>query len=109
MTQVSSEPKLSRVATWRAHSFGPASEQPYRRRTSDWIRLVIGASIFAACIAHYDHPSAFELNLFNTVNGLPDSLESAFRLVYALGLPTQHPRRSPKTTSAHLERRSPRC
>ena len=85
MTQVASEPKLSRIATWRAHSFGPASEQPYRRRTSDWIRLVIGACIFAGCIAHYDHPSAFELNLFSTVNGLPDSLESAFRLIYALG------------------------
>ncbi len=32
--------KPSRMAAWRAHSFGPASEQPYRRRTSDWVRLV---------------------------------------------------------------------
>ena len=35
-------PRPSRMAAWRAHSFGPASEQPYRRRTSDWIRLVLG-------------------------------------------------------------------
>jgi uncharacterized membrane protein YbhN (UPF0104 family) len=73
------------MAGWRAHSFGPASEQPYRRRTSDWIRLVIGGSILAFAIWHQNDPTDFERNLFTFVNGLPNQLESLFRLVYALG------------------------
>ena len=77
--------KPSRLAAWRSHSFGPASEQPYRRRTSDWIRLVIGVGLLAGLIAHQGNPTAFETNLFSFVNGLPDALESLFRLIYALG------------------------
>lgn len=77
--------KPSRLASWRAHSFGPASEQPYRRRTSDWVRLVLGAAIFAFTIWHQDKPTTFEKNLFTTLNGLPSDLESFFRLVYSLG------------------------
>jgi uncharacterized membrane protein YbhN (UPF0104 family)/tRNA A-37 threonylcarbamoyl transferase component Bud32 len=75
----------SRVSTWRERSFGPASEQPYRRRTSDWIRLVIGIAILAYLIHHEGHESQAELNLFNFVNGLPSSLESVFRLLYRFG------------------------
>ncbi len=78
-------PHPSRMAAWRAHSFGPASEQPYRRRTSDWIRLVLGVGILAFAIWHQDDPGAFEQNLFTTLNGLPDQLESLFRLLYDLG------------------------
>jgi uncharacterized membrane protein YbhN (UPF0104 family) len=77
--------KPSRMAAWRAHSFGPASEQPYRRRTSDWVRLVIGASIFAFTIWHQDDPTQFEKNLFTTINGLSGDLNSFFHLIYALG------------------------
>src|SRR5215471_6545005 len=77
--------KPSRMASWRAHSFGPASEEPYRRRTSDWVRFVVGASIFAFTIWHQDDPTQFEKNLFTTLNGLPNQLDSFFRLVYALG------------------------
>jgi len=77
--------KPSRMASWRAHSFGPASEQPYRRRTSDWVRLVIGASIFAFTIWHEDDPTQFEKNLFTTINGLPNDLHSLFRLLYGIG------------------------
>ena len=84
-TEFAAEPKLSRLERWRSHSFGPASEQPYRRRTSDWIRLAVGVTILAFCIAHQDNPSDFELNLFKSINGLPDALESLFRLIYALG------------------------
>jgi uncharacterized membrane protein YbhN (UPF0104 family) len=75
----------SRMASWRAHSFGPASEQPYRRRTSDWVRLVVGASIFAFTIWHQDDPTQFEKNLFTTLNGLPDQLDSLFHLLYGIG------------------------
>ncbi|HLM18518.1 MAG TPA: lysylphosphatidylglycerol synthase transmembrane domain-containing protein, partial [Acidimicrobiia bacterium] len=75
----------SRMAAWRAHSFGPASEQPYRRRTSDWVRLLIGAAIFAFAIWHENDPTQFEKNLFTTLNGLPNELDSLFRLIYSLG------------------------
>jgi uncharacterized membrane protein YbhN (UPF0104 family) len=77
--------KPSRMASWRAHSFGPASEQPYRRRTSDWVRLVVGTSIFVFTIWHQDDPTQFEKNLFTTLNGLPSDLDSFFHLIYALG------------------------
>ncbi len=82
---VTDVPKVSRMESWRAHSFGPASEQPYRRRTSDWIRVVIGASILAFTIWHQDDPTQFERNLFTFVNGLPNQLESFFRLLYTVG------------------------
>jgi uncharacterized membrane protein YbhN (UPF0104 family) len=85
MTLVASEPKLTRMAGWRAHSFGPASEQPYRRRTTDWIRLVAGGSILAFAIMRQDDPTQFERNLFTFFNGLPNQLESFFRLLYAFG------------------------
>ena len=85
MTEVAAHSRPSRLATWRANSFGPASEEPYRRRTSDRIRLVVGVAILVACIAHQDNPSDFELNLFKSINGLPDGLESLFRMIYALG------------------------
>ena len=73
------------MAAWRAHSFGPASEQPYRRRTSDWVRLVLGIGILAFAIWHQDDPGNFERNLFTTLNGLPTSSTRFFRLLYALG------------------------
>src|SRR3974390_2855265 len=72
----------SRVASWRQRSFGPASEQPYRRRTSDWIRFAVGVG---ALIDHQGHPTQFEKNLFETVNGLPNDLASVFRLLYRFG------------------------
>ncbi len=77
--------KPSRMAAWRAHSFGPASEQPYRRRTSDWVRLVLGVGILVFAIWHQDDPGTFERNLFTTLNGLPNDLESFFRGLYAVG------------------------
>jgi undecaprenyl-diphosphatase len=77
--------KRSRMAAWRAHSFGPASEQPYRRRTSDWFRVVIGVGILVFAIWHQDDPGTFERNLFTTLNGLPNDLETLFRGLYAVG------------------------
>jgi uncharacterized membrane protein YbhN (UPF0104 family)/tRNA A-37 threonylcarbamoyl transferase component Bud32 len=77
--------KPSRMAAWRAHSFGPASEQPYRRRTSDWFRLVSGTGILVFAIWHQDDPGNFERNLFTTLNGLPNDLETFFRGLYATG------------------------
>ena len=75
----------SRLAAWRAHSFGPASEQPYRRRTSDWVRVVVGLSILTFAIWHQDDPGDVRAQPLHALNGLPDQLESFFRLLYALG------------------------
>jgi undecaprenyl-diphosphatase len=74
------------MAQWRGRAFGPASELPYRRRTSDWIRLVIAALLMAALIAHRDGgDSTTEQNLFHLVNGLPDALAPLFTILYRFG------------------------
>ncbi|HEX3453238.1 MAG TPA: lysylphosphatidylglycerol synthase transmembrane domain-containing protein [Gaiellaceae bacterium] len=70
---------------WRTGSFGPASELPYRRRTSDRIRVVLAVLLLAAFIAHWDDPTQAELDLFKLVNGLPDDLSTLFRGLYAFG------------------------
>ena len=58
------------------NSFGPASEQPYRRRLSDWIRLVFSVALIALLIWHHDHPSQAVNDLTKLINGLPDYLDS---------------------------------
>ena len=72
---------------WRLRNltFGPASEQPYRRRTSDWFRLVLGVVFVALTIAHENNPGDFEENLFTLLNGLPNDLRTFFRALYGLG------------------------
>jgi len=74
-----------RVESWRSHTFGPASEEPYRRRTSDWVRLVIAVLGVALLIAHEGDLSAAEQNLFTFFNTLPDALTSLFTLFYRAG------------------------
>lgn len=73
------------ISRWRRGAFGPASEQPYRRRTSDWIRLVVGAVLVGLAIAHQGHAGQTEQSLFEFFNGLPDGLTSLFRALYGLG------------------------
>lgn len=75
----------ARLSTWRENSFGPASEQPYRRRLSDWIRLFFALALLALLIWHHDHPSQGMQNLTTLINGLPNYLDSFFELVFALG------------------------
>ncbi|HEY8216449.1 MAG TPA: lysylphosphatidylglycerol synthase transmembrane domain-containing protein [Acidimicrobiia bacterium] len=75
----------SRLWRWRHVTFGPASEQPYRRRTSDWIRLAISVAVVAFAIAHESHPGEFEKNLYALLNGLPNDLRTFFRALYGLG------------------------
>ena len=75
----------ARVEQWRHSSFGPASEEPYRRRTSDWVRLVIAIVALVLLIAHEGDLSKAEQNLFTFFNTLPDALNSLFSLLYRLG------------------------
>jgi undecaprenyl-diphosphatase len=69
----------------RGRTFGPASEQPYRRRTSDWVRLTIATGLFVAACFHQGNPWDAEQDLFAFFNGLPDSLQSLFIAIYRLG------------------------
>ena len=75
----------TRVAAWRGRAFGPASELPYRRRTSDVVRLIVTLTLLVLAILHQGNPSSLEENLFKLVNGLPDQLETFFTLLYRLG------------------------
>ena len=75
----------SRTAAWRANSFGPASEQPYRRRISDWVRLTVAVALIALLVWQHDHQSQALDNVTTLINGLPNYLDSLFRLVFALG------------------------
>jgi uncharacterized membrane protein YbhN (UPF0104 family) len=74
-----------RVAAWRGTAFGPASELPYRRRTSDVVRLIVTVTLLVLVSLHEGHPTDFENDLFKLVNGLPDQLETLFELLYRLG------------------------
>src|SRR4051812_20308480 len=74
-----------RASAWtsmRTHSFGPASELPYRRRVSDWIRLVVGTGLVLGLLQHQDNESPFELDIFRTIHDLPRAAESAVWMVY---------------------------
>ena len=57
---------------WRHLTFGPASEEPYRRRTSDWIRLVVALSIVGFTIAHEGHPGQFEAEPVRAAQRAPE-------------------------------------
>lgn len=73
------------MAEWRGRAFGPASELPYRRRTSDQIRVVIAMVLMALAIAHQGNETASEQSLFQLVNGLPDALVPLFQFLYRFG------------------------
>ena len=80
-------PHQSRFAIqgWRSRTFGPASEEPYRRRTSDWVRLVLAVGIMVGLCFHQGHPTDSEINLVQLVNGLPDEIQPFFDAIFAVG------------------------
>ena len=43
-----------------SHTFGPASEKPYRRRTSDGVRVAVAVVALVLLVAYHDNPSARE-------------------------------------------------
>ncbi len=73
------------IRGWRSRTFGPASEEPYRRRVVDRTRLIIAVVLMVLLIVHQGDVSSTEGNLFRFLNGLPDDLESVFQFIYALG------------------------
>jgi undecaprenyl-diphosphatase len=76
------------VSVWqhlRSVSFGPTDERPYRRRTTDWIRLVLAVAFLAWAVPRHDDISTFSKNLFEAINGLPSGLDSLARALFAFG------------------------
>jgi uncharacterized membrane protein YbhN (UPF0104 family)/tRNA A-37 threonylcarbamoyl transferase component Bud32 len=77
--------KSGRWAGMRGRMFGPASELPYRRRTSDRIRVGVAFVLMALLIAHEGNENPSENDLFQLINGLPDALAPLFELLYRFG------------------------
>ena len=65
--------------------FGPASEEPYRRRTSDWIRVAAAIVLLLLAARHAGSTSATEQAIFDFFNTLPNWLLPVFRNLYRLG------------------------
>jgi uncharacterized membrane protein YbhN (UPF0104 family)/tRNA A-37 threonylcarbamoyl transferase component Bud32 len=74
-----------RAARWRLGSFGPASEEPYRRRVIDRVRLAVAAVLLAGLVVHSNYPSAVERDVFRLINDLPGAWSSTFNSLYAVG------------------------
>ena len=74
-----------RVRGLPTRTFGPASEEPYRRRTSDCVRVVVAVAAIVVLVAYHDNPSDANLDLFRFFNGLPDDLRPLFQTLYWAG------------------------
>jgi len=74
-----------RTARWRLAGFGPASEEPYRRRVTDWFWLVLNGVVLALLVVHSNYPTAFEKDVFKAFNDLPDAWSGFFRALRAVG------------------------
>ena len=74
-----------RVRALPTRTFGPASEEPYRRRTSDWVRVVVAVVAIALLVAYHDNPSNANQDLFRFFNGLPNDLQPVFQTLYWAG------------------------
>jgi undecaprenyl-diphosphatase len=73
------------VRALRTGTFGPASEEPYRRRTSDRIRFLVAVVLLIVLAARYAEPSGANQSLFGFFNGLPDDLAPFFEALYWIG------------------------
>ncbi|MBV8235074.1 MAG: flippase-like domain-containing protein [Acidimicrobiia bacterium] len=79
-------PEHGRLARWRQGTFGAASDEPFRRRVADVVRVVVAAGGLALLIAHADHPTRTEQTLFQFFHSLPSTLQPLFQLFFGLGL-----------------------
>ena len=74
-----------KAARWRLTGFGPASEEPYRRRVTDWFWLFFDGAVLALLVVHSEFPSAFEKDLFHAFNDLPDAWSGVFHVIRTVG------------------------
>ena len=66
-------------------TFGPASEEPYRRRLNDVVRLVAASAIVVWCVVRPAGVSTLERTVFQAFNSSSEELHSLFLAVYRLG------------------------
>jgi glycosyltransferase 2 family protein len=78
-------PRTADPVRWRFGTFGPASEEPYRRRPRDYLQLVAAAIVLTFAVLEQGHPTQTERNVFALFNGLPDDLRPLFSTLYRLG------------------------
>jgi hypothetical protein len=69
----------------RRTAFDPASEEPYRRRVTDWVLLVVCTVVLAGLTMYAGHPSTVAVNSFRLVRDLPTHVLSAFRILSPVG------------------------
>lgn len=74
-----------RLAALRADTFGPASEEPYRRRARDGVRLVAATVILILLARHVRDVTPTEQSIFEFFNSLPNGMASFFTTLYRLG------------------------
>jgi len=69
----------------RLRLFDRASEEPYRRRTSDWVRVMVAAVFLVLAARHAGDVTASERALLDLFNSLPGGLVRLGRGLYRLG------------------------
>jgi undecaprenyl-diphosphatase len=79
------EPGPSEAGRRWAKTFGPASEEPYRRRVSDAVRLAVAVAVVAWCVLRVPGVSGVERTVFKLFNSLPNDLHTLFRVSYRVG------------------------
>src|SRR4051812_4350323 len=74
-----------RTSQWRLTTFGPASEEPYRRRVIDRVRIVIAGVLLAWMTFHTTHATLPERDLYHLFNDLPTGWFPLIRVIYLAG------------------------
>jgi uncharacterized membrane protein YbhN (UPF0104 family)/membrane-associated phospholipid phosphatase/predicted Ser/Thr protein kinase len=65
--------------------FRPAAEGALRRRTRDWVGLVVGIALLIVTSLHHGDVTRSERAVFDLFNTLPGALAPLFRSLYRLG------------------------
>jgi undecaprenyl-diphosphatase len=76
---------VARFESSRRRWFGPAAEQPFQRRPSDQIRVVVAVIVMVVLAAHVGDLSRTERAVFQFFNTLPAGLQSFFETLYRFG------------------------
>jgi uncharacterized membrane protein YbhN (UPF0104 family)/tRNA A-37 threonylcarbamoyl transferase component Bud32 len=74
-----------RAVRRRPAPFARASEEPYRRRGKDGIRVAVALVAVVVMARRSTHASSVSLDVFHTFNDLPGGLRPFFQVVYRVG------------------------
>ena len=75
----------ARVVSMGRRTFGPASEEPFRRRPRDAVRFGASIVILVFLARHVGDTSPTENSVFQFFNTLPSGMESFFSTLYRVG------------------------